>query len=89
MFPFSLDRSVRAMRVPSTHDKIIPVAMRPRTQKAFASHAAKSFNLLRKEIKDTEGLSSFKKRIFKNIFLIIHRDHDVFLLLLLKCNLFL
>lgn len=37
-------------------------------QKVFAFSGAKIFNLLRKEIKNTEGLSIFKKRIFKNIF---------------------
>ena len=50
------------------NDLALPKCRLATGQKAFAFRAAKSFNLLPKEIKDTEGLSSFKKRIFKNIF---------------------
>ena len=37
-------------------------------QRAFAFRGAKIFNSLPKFIRDTESLSGFKRRIFKNIF---------------------
>ena len=37
-------------------------------QRAFALCGAKLFNSLSKFIRDTERLSGFKRRIFKNIF---------------------
>ena len=37
-------------------------------QRAFAFRGAKTFNSLPKFIRDTETLSSFKRKIFKNIF---------------------
>ena len=37
-------------------------------QRAFAFRGAKSFNFLPKFIRDTESLSGFKRRTFKNIF---------------------
>ena len=36
-------------------------------QRAFAFRGAKIFNSLPKFIRDTESLSGFKRRIFKNI----------------------
>ena len=37
-------------------------------KRAFAFRGAKIFNSLPKVIRDTESLSGFKRRIFKNIF---------------------
>ena len=37
-------------------------------QRAFAFRGAKIFNFLPKFIRDTESLSGFKRRIFKNVF---------------------
>ena len=44
-------------------------------QRAFAFRGAKIFNSLPKFIRDTESLSGFKKRIFKNI---LNSEHVIF-----------
>ena len=50
------------------NDLTLPKCGLPTVPKAFAFRGAKVFNLLPMEIIDTQGLSSFQKSVFKNIF---------------------